>query len=366
MTQALRVPADPIRRIAGDGAAIDEASGRVVLRSPHGLVAEVDARGGSLGALWLPDRAGRRVNVVLGHADPVAPAAGRDFFGASVGRVAGRIAGARFPLDGREYTLPANDGTACLHGGSDGFDMRVWQWRQVEAHRAVLRLVSDDGDQGFPGALTVDVEYRFDPTGALHVLYTARCDRPTVVNLTHHPFWNLAGEGERSIDDHMLTLPASSFVALDAALLPTGETRRVDGSVFDFRAGRTLGAALHDIDDAQLQLAGGYDHYWVLDQAVDGTVRPAARLHHPASGRVLDVLSDQPGLQVYSGNFLDGRVSGPSGRPYGRHAGVCLEPQALPGAVHDEASSPIRLLPGQCYRNHVVYRFLREPPADTE
>lgn len=366
MTQAPCVSADPVRQVADEDAVVGHASDRVVLRSPQGAVADVDARGGSLAGLWLPDRAGRLANVVLGPADPAASATRRDFFGASVGRVAGRIAGARFALDGREYTLPANDGEACLHGGPQGFDTRVWQWRQVEAHRAVLRLVSDDGDQGFPGALTVDVEYRFDPTGALHVLYTARCDRPTVVNLTHHPFWNLAGEGEGSIGEHVLTLPAASFVALDAALLPTGETRRVEGGLFDFRTGRPLGAALRDTDDAQLQLAGGYDHYWILDHAVDGTLRTAARLHHPASGRVLEVLSDQPGLQVYSGNFLDGRVTGPSGRAYGRHAGVCLEPQALPGAVHDEALPSIRLLPGQCYRNHLVYRFLREPIADTE
>lgn len=339
--------------VQADGAQVDT----VVLRNTHGLVATITCQGAALAGMWVPDRNGVLADVVLGHGDVARRVDRRDFMGVSVGRVAGRIPRARFALDGREFPLQPNADGACLHGGPRGFDTRAWTWISVDAHCARLRLISGDGDQGFPGTLVVDVEYRLEDTDTLRVEYAATCDRPTVVNLTHHPFWNLGGEGAGRIDGHSLTLPASSFAVLDASLMPTGEIRPVDGSVFDFRAPRLIGDGLHASHDAQVSLAGGYDHYWVLDGTAGDGMRLAARLHDPASGRVLELITDQPGLQFYSGNFLDGSVVGKSGTRHHAQHGLCLEPQAFPDAVNRPQFPSIRLDPGDTYRNRIAYRF---------
>ncbi|MFT3761812.1 MAG: aldose epimerase family protein [Pseudoxanthomonas sp.] len=329
----------------------------VMLRNRHGLCAEVTNLGAALSAMWAPDRNGRRADVVLGYAGIGARVARRDYFGVSVGRVAGRISRARFALDASEVVLDANESGACLHGGPHGFDTRVWRWLAVDAQRARLQLISDDGDQGFPGRLSVEVEYRLDDADELWVEYSAVCDRPTVVNLTHHPFWNLAGEGAGAVDGHELTLFASRFAVLDEALLPTGEIRRVDASAFDFRTPRRIADGLRDSADPQLRAAGGYDHYWILDEDTAAGVRLAARLSEPGSGRVLEVFTDQPGLQFYSGNFLDGSVTGKSAKRYRARAGLCLEPQAFPDAANRPEFPSIRVEAGQIYRNRIGYRF---------
>jgi len=334
----------------------------VVLGSARGIRAEIAQRGAALAALWTADRNGELANVVLGHRDEAARRQTRSFFGASVGRVAGRIRGARFILDGHAHALASADGRSCLHGGPGGFDTLDWQWLDVGDDFARLQWRSADGDQGFPGALSVTVEYRLAGDAALHVDYTATCDRPTVVNLTHHPFWNLAGEGAGPVAAHRLAVPASRFVELDADLLPTGQLLDVAASPFDLRNARTLGDGLAMTPrHPQLRHAGGYDHYLVLDAPVDGRLRRAAWLHDPHSGRVLEVLSDQPGLQVYTGNFLDGSFHGASGRPYSLHGAVCLEPQGYPDAANQPAFPAITLRPGQVYRNRILYRFSKEP-----
>lgn len=280
--------------------------------------------------------------------------------GSSIGRVAGRVSGARFELDGQQHMLASVDGCTCLHGGPAGFDTRPWQWLDVQNDRARLQLISPDGDQGFPGELRITVEYTLDDADALHVEYTATCDRASPVSLTHHPFWNLAGEGSGPVDDHRLMLPASSFLELQPDLTPTGRRLDVTGSAFDFRDERALGGGLSGRDDTQLQRAAGFDHYWVLDTQVPGALRLAARLHAPVSGRVLHVWSDQPGLQVYTGNFLDGSLQGPSGRPYRARSAICLEPQGFPDATNRPEFPSIVLRPGEVYRNRIVYRFSKD------
>ncbi len=332
----------------------------VMLRNVQGLQAEIVQRGAALAGMWVPDRAGRLADVVLGYPDANAHRGNRAFLGASIGRVAGRISGARFVLDGCVHRLASMDGRTCHHGGPQGFDVQDWQWLDIQSDRARLQWTSPHGDQGFPGELQVIVDYRLDDSDTLHVDYTATCDRPTVVNLTHHPFWNLAGEGAGTVDDHLLTVPASSFVALNEALTPTGELLGVCGRAFDLRQARAIGRALDGPDDAQVQVAGGFDHYWILEDSVAATPRLAARLHDPHSGRVLDVLSDQPGLQVYTGNFLDGSTHGASGRPYRARGAVCLEPQGYPDAVNQPTFPSIELRPGQVYRNRILYRFSQD------
>lgn len=329
----------------------------VTLHNRQGVRAEIVARGAALASLWLPDRSGAMADVVLGHGDDDARQQGRAFFGASIGRVAGRIRDARFVLDGAIHALASADSHSCLHGGPQGFDTRDWQWLDVAPDSARLQLVSAHGDQGFPGQLTVTVAYRFDDANGLHVDYSATCDRPTVVNLTHHPFWNLAGEGAGSVEAHQLTVPASTMLALDDTLLPTGQRLGVAHTAFDFRTARAVGEGLRDTHDRQLRAAGGYDHYWILDEAADSQLRPTARLCDPHSGRVLELLSNQPGVQIYSGNFLDGSASGRSGRPYRAHAAICLEPQGFPDAPNQPTFPSIRLQPGQTWRNHILYRF---------
>lgn len=334
----------------------------VMLANAHGLRAEIAQRGAALAGMWVPDRGGQVADVVLGHAPQSQLTPGRAFFGASIGRVAGRISTAGFLLDGQHHPLHSVDGLTTHHGGPDGFDARDWQWLGVRRDRARLQLVSPQGDQGFPGALTVTVEYRLDDADTLHVDYAATCDRPTAVNLTHHPFWNLAGEGAGTVHEHLLTLPASTVVALDEALTPTGQLLHITGSAFDFRRARAIGQALSVTGDPQLQVAGGLDHYWILDARAEPEPRLAARLHEPHSGRMLEVLSDQPGLQVYSGNFLDGSLHGASGRPYLQHGAICLEPQGYPDAVNQPSFPDITLRPGAVYRNRIRYRFSKDIP----
>lgn len=339
----------------------------VTLRHPDGLIADVATRGAALSALWVPDRDGHRSNVVLGHAAPPDQPPERTFFGSTIGRVTGRIADRAFALDGTRHVLDSLDGHTCHHGGPGGFDTLDWQLQHADTSSARLQLHSADGDQGFPGGLDVTAEYRLADAMTLEIDYTARCDRPTVVNLTHHAFWNLAGEGAATVADHLLEIPASRIAALDRLLLPTGALLEVTGSAFDFRRARELRAGLVDATDTQLRHAGGYDHYWVMDTppAYSTGRRLMARLQDPASGRRLDVLSNQPGLQVYSGNFLDGRLRGASGRPYLRHSAICLEPQGFPDAANQPAFPAITLRPGETYRNRIAYQFHYDTPKPT-
>ena len=328
---------------------------RLVLQAPDLRVA-VLTHGGTIERLEVPDRAGRMGNVVLGSRSLAEYAAPGPYFGCIVGRYANRIAGGRFTLDGREYQLARNDGPNSLHGGARGFDKRVWQVASAEARRVELAYISPDGEEGYPGALRVHVAYALDADRALRIEYRAETDAPTVLNLTNHSYWNLAGEGSGTALDHELQIEADHFLPVDATAIPTGELRPVEGTPFDFRRPTPIGARVR-ASDPQLLVGRGYDHNWVLRGGVAPLPRPAARLRDPASGRVLEVLTDQPGLQFYSGNFLDGSLIGPGGRTYRQGDGVALETQHFPDGPNRPAFPATVLRPGEVFRSTTLLRF---------
>lgn len=341
--------------------------GRVVheytLSNAHGLSMTVLTLGGIVSALHVPDAAGRGANVVLGfdnlddyiHRNPS--------FGIIVGRYGNRIAGASFMLDGETHTLSCNDGRNCLHGGAEGFGHRLWQaepdtLRAGETAALRLRYTSPDGEMGFPGELQVSVRYALGAAeNCWRIDYEATTDRATVVNLTHHSYFNLAGEG--SALGHRLQLPASRYSEVDAHLIPLRHAPVV-GTPFDFREPAVIEARIRQAHP-QLLRARGYDHNWLLDGPADSDgLRPAARLHDPASGRRMEVLTTEPAVQFYSGNFLDGSLAGPGGRIYRQGDGLCLETQHNPDSPHHEASDdwPSTVLrPGQVWRSSTIHRF---------
>lgn len=328
---------------------------RLVLQAP-GLRLSVLTYGGIIERLEVPDRAGRMGNVVLGLPSLAEYAARSPYFGCVVGRYANRVAGGRFALDGREYRLARNDGPNSLHGGARGFDKRVWDVVAADPRRVELAYTSPDGEEGYPGTLRVRVVYALDGDRALRIEYRAQTDAPTVLNLTNHSYWNLAGEGSGTALDHELQIEADHFLPVDATAIPTGEVRPVDGTAFDFRRATPVGARVRAADP-QLLVGRGYDHNWVLRGGVAPAPRPAARLRDPASGRVLDVLTDQPGLQFYSGNFLDGSLVGPGGRTYRQGDAVALETQHFPDGPNHPAFPSTVLRPGEVFRSTTLLRF---------
>ncbi|MDE2515866.1 MAG: galactose mutarotase [Rhodospirillales bacterium] len=336
------------------------ADGRVVTahRLVHatGMTVTFLDFGGTITAIEVPDRDGRRANVTLGFASLAEYEASTAHFGALIGRYANRIAGARFTLDGREYRLPANRGANLLHGGDDGFDRRFWRvMPDADGAGAVLHLESPDGDCGFPGRLAVAVRYRWDEDGAFRLEYTASTDAPTVLSLTNHAYFNLAGEGAGSVEDHLVEIAASQYTPTDAALLPTGEIAPVIGTPLDFRHAVPIGARLRAGHPA-LRRARGYDHNFVLDGAA-GTLRPAARIHEPRTGRVLTVETTCPAMQFYTGNGLDGSAMGPSGRCYRSGDAFCVETQNFPDAPNQPDFPSAVLRPGQVWRETTLWRF---------
>jgi aldose 1-epimerase len=330
---------------------------RFVLRSGKVEVALL-TYGAVLQSLRSPDTAGAVAEVTLGYDDLDGYLADSTYVGSVVGRFANRIARGRFTLDGVEHVLPQNNGAACLHGGPGGFHTRVWEPREVPGG-VELSLTSPDGDMGFPGTLTATVTYVLDDDG-LAIDYTAETDAPTVVNLTNHAYWNLDGDG--SIDDHVLELPAERFVAVDEGLIPIG-LQPVEGTPMDFRTPRRIGEELRSATD-QLLHARGYDHAWVLPDGDDGKdgLRLMARVRAPRSGRVLEVHTDQPSVQFYSGNFLDGSVVG-RGRAYRQGDGFCLETQHLPDSPNQPDFPTTVLRPGERYATRTVFRFSTTSPV---
>jgi aldose 1-epimerase len=333
---------------------------RIVLHAPDGLEARIITYGASLQALLVPDTNGHRDDIVLGHDAFEGYLARRQFFGATVGRYANRIAGARFTLDGAEVHLAANNGANALHGGLEGFDRRNWRIVAIEDgdHPAVtLAYTSADGEEGYPGTLEVEVTWRLAGPMELRLDMTARTDRPTVVNLTNHSFFNLAGaRSGRNILDHHLTVAADHFLAIDAGAIPLPQPPSVVADTpFDFRAGVEVGARIRN-DHPQLRVGRGYDHNFCLAPP-SGEPRFAARLAEPTSGRVLELFTNQPGLQVYSGNFLDGSTAGKGGRLYRQSDAMCLEPHAWPNTPNRPDFPTARLAPGEVYRHTTLYRF---------
>lgn len=321
--------------------------------------ANVMTYGGVLVSLLAPDRAGRRQDIVLGY-DEAAPYLSRAtsaYFGALIGRCANRIAQGRFTLDGQTYRLGVNNGPNSLHGGEAGFDQRLWTAdADASGDGPALRLsyVSPDGEGGYPGTLSVSVTYTLSPEG-LDLQYRAETDAPTVVNLTNHSYWNLSGDAERDVLGHEVRVNAGHFTPVDDTLIPTGELRPVAGTPFDLRSPRPLGEGLR-ADDPQLRVAGGYDHNFVLAGS-PGEFREAAEVYDPVSGRVLTVHTTEPGMQLYSGNFLDGSLTGKGGRRYARNWALCLETQHFPDSPNQPGFPTVRLDPGEVFESRTRYAF---------
>ncbi len=338
-----------------DGRAVE----RVVLRGSDGFEARVITFGATLQALLAPNADGKCDDVVLGHDDLAGYLAKRSFFGATVGRYANRIANAQFVLDGRTFQLAANNGPHALHGGPDGFDQKLWQIDAVDdgtEPAVTLSYLSADGEEGYPGRLDISVTYRLTGPTELSLTLVARTDRPTIVNLTNHSFFNLEGALSGSnILDHRLMVAADHYLAIDPTAIPlAGPPRGVGGTPFDFREITAVGARIRH-NDEQLRHGRGYDHNFCLDNG--GQLRLAARLEAPRSGRVLELLTDQPGVQLYSGNYLDGSTAGKGGRLYRQSDALCLEPQIWPNAPNRPDFPSPRLTADKTYRHHTVYRF---------
>lgn len=332
----------------------------ITLANARGIRARVLTYGATLQSLVVPDRDGRLDDVVLGFDNLAGYEAHRGFYGVTVGRYANRIGGAAFTLDGRTYRLPANDGANALHGGPDGFDRRVWSVRRVvsgDVPAVTLDLHSADGDMGYPGAVDASVTYALHDA-SLRITFEATTSAPTVVNMTNHSMFDLSGDGSpRGALGHRLTIPASAYTPVDATLIPTGELRSVDRTVFDFRAGRAIADGVRDGNDAQIRYGRGYDHNFALDKGSTAGPELAARLEDPVSGRVLEVLTTEPGVQLYSGNFFDGTVRGKQGRLHRMGDAVALEPQKFPDAPNRPEFASPRVDPGRPYRHEMVFAF---------
>lgn len=342
---------------------IDEIGGNagaVFTLENAGVRARILGYGGALMSLEVPDRHGEPGDVALGFDDLDGYLHSAGYLGALIGRHANRIAGARFTLDGTEFRLTANEGPNQLHGGKVGFDKVVWEVtpRETSTGPALeLAYTSRDGEEGYPGNLSVRVVYTLTDDRALRIDYAATTDRDTVVSLTHHGYWNLAGHAAGSILDHRLTLEADRFVPVGEGQLPTGELRPVQGTPFDFRTATAIGARIA-ADDEQLRIGGGYDHSFEI-RGEPGDLRPAARVAEPTTGRVLEVWTTAPALQLYTGNQLDG-ARGKAGAVYERRAGLCLETQGFPDAPNQPGFPSTVLRAGARYASTSVYRFLVE------
>jgi aldose 1-epimerase len=327
------------------------------LSNRNRVEARITNYGGIVVSLRVPDRNGNLADIVLGF-DSLAEylANPSPYFGALIGRYANRIAKGRFHLDGFEYHLDQNNGPNSLHGGAGGFDKKVWTPRETADGGLELQYRSKDGEGGFPGNLVVTATYHLTDSNELRIDYASTTDRDTVVNLTSHSYFNLRGAGSGDILGHQVTLLADRFTPADSTLIPTGELHAVAGTPFDFRKPTTIGARIEQ-DDEQLRLAGGYDHNWVLMEHGKGLAL-AARVEEPESGRVLEVLTTEPGIQFYTANFLDGTIRGKAGRMYARRSALCLETQHFPDSPNHSNFPSTTLEAGDRFQSTTVYRFL--------
>jgi aldose 1-epimerase len=340
--------------IAPDGAVID----LYTLSNAAGMRAQITNYGGIVTSLLVPDRGGRLGDVVLGFDRLDDYLKKHPHFGAICGRFANRIAGGRFTLNGVEYTLVRNDGDNHLHGGIRGFDKVVWQAAELSlTGGAAVRLTysSSAGEEGYPGNLNVAITYTLTDSNALRLDYAATTDADTVLNLSHHGYFNLLDGGASDVLGHEVMIPAARFLPVDAGLISTGELRDVQGTPMDFTRATAIGARI-DGDDQQLVHGRGYDHTWVVN-GEPGQLRLAARVHEPTTGRAMEVLTTEPGVQFYTGNFLDGTITGKGGAVYRRRHGLCLECQHFPDSPNKPRFPTTVLRPGQRYTQTTVYRF---------
>jgi aldose 1-epimerase len=329
------------------------------IANAHGIRARILTYGGIIQSLETPDRTGKLGDVVLGFDDMPGYVKSSPYFGAIVGRYGNRIARGKFTLDGKTYTLAINNGPNALHGGIKGFDKVVWAAQPFSNDSSVglvLTHTSPDGDEGYPGTLKAKVTYTLTDHDELAIDYEATTDKATPVNLTNHTYWNLAGEGSGDILGHVLTLESSAIVPVDSTLIPTGKLMPVAGTPFDFRTPTAIGARIGTANE-QLRFGKGYDHTWVLDGARQNGLAHAAHLTEPTTGRSLDIHTTEPGVQFYSGNFLDGTAVGKHGHVYKFRNGLALETHHYPDSPNQPSFPSTILRPGQTYRSRTVYRF---------
>lgn len=327
------------------------------LSNRNGMQVAITNYGGRVVSIIVPDRHGKMADVVLGFDNLDGYLGTNPFFGALVGRYANRIAKGRFKLDGVEYKLAVNDGPNSLHGGVKGFDKVFWTAKEFSKNPPALELtyVSKDGEEGYPGKLTVKVVYTLTESNELRIDYSATTDKDTVLNLTNHSYFNLAGQGNGDILKDEIMINADRFTPIDSTLIPTGELRKVEGTPFDFRKATAIGARIND-NDEQLKFGRGYDHNFVLNRTGHGLTL-AARVTDPESGRVMEVLTTQPGIQFYTGNFLDGTVHGKGGKAYAHRSALCLETQHFPDSPNHPKFPTTELKPGQTYHQITVFKF---------
>ncbi|MEI6106568.1 MAG: aldose epimerase family protein [Opitutae bacterium] len=351
LSAAPNVTAQPFGTVDGQAVQL------YTLRNASGAEATITNYGGIVVTLVVPDRHGQPVDVVLGYEQLAGYLQTTPYFGALIGRYGNRIAGGKFTLEGKTYPLAKNDKANTLHGGTKGFDKVVWQARVGDSKiGAALELSyrSKDGEEGYPGNLDVKAVYTLTNDNALRLDITAHTDQTTVLNLTHHSYFNLGGRGD--VLDHLVTINADRFTPVGSGLIPTGELRAVAGTPFDFRQSTAIGARINAADE-QLKAGGGYDHNWIVNQPQAGELGLQARVECPRTGIVLEVSSTEPAVQFYSGNFLDGSITGKRGQVYARRNAFCFEPQHYPDSPNQPAFPSTVLHPGQTYTNTIVYRL---------
>lgn len=329
------------------------------LENSNGMTVKITNYGATITSIVVPDRDGKMADVACGYdsVEGYVNAQAREYFGAVVGRYGNRIAKGKFSIDGEEYTLATNNGENHLHGGYMGFDKVIWDAEVVE-DGVKLTYLAKDGEEGYPGNLTLSVTYTLTDDNEIVMHYEATTDKATVVNVTNHTYFNLAGEGAATINDHLLQINASKTTPVDEGLIPTGEFADVAGTAFDFREPKLIGKDV-DADEQQIAYGPGYDHNWVLDREGEG-MELAATLYEPKSGRVLQVITEEPCLQFYGGNFLSGNCVGKSGKPYMRRSALCLETQHAPDSINHEGEEgwpSVILRPGEKYDTTTIYKF---------
>lgn len=329
------------------------------LRNSKGAEAQIMNYGGIVTTLKVADQHGKFGDVVLGYDSVAAYVKETPYFGCLVGRYGNRIAKGKFTVNGKEYTLALNNNENSLHGGVKGFDKVVWTVVKATGNSLELHYLSKNGEEGFPGNLSITAIYQLTEDNALQLDYTATTDAATPCNLTHHSYFNLRGHGD--INGHIVQINADKFTPVDRTLIPTGELKPVVGTPFDFRTPTAIGARVNDPSDEQIKFGGGYDHNWVINQPAAGALTLQAVVSEPETGRVMEVFSTEPGLQFYGGNFLDGKLTGKGGWVYQHRNGFCMEPQHYPDSPNQPNFPSCILQPGQTYRNTIVYKFSVKP-----
>ena len=330
---------------------------KYTLTNKNGMKVEVINFGGIITSLTAPDKNGKYEDVVLGFTKPEGYFNGNPYyFGALIGRFGNRIANAKFTLDGKTYDIDKNDGPNSLHGGKEGFHTKIWTVEPIgnaETPSLKLTYVSNDGEEGYPGKLTTTVVYTLTKDNALEIAYEATTDKTTIVNLTQHSYFNLSGKFTQPITDHELQLDADQFLPVNGTLIPTGERRNVAGTPFDFKTPKLIGKDINS-DDEQVKLGKGFDHNWILN----GTgLRKIATVYHSGTGRVMEVSTDQPGVQFYSGNFLDGKFDTKTGGKNEHRTGFCLETQHFPDSPNEASFPTVVLKPGEKFQSKTIYKF---------